>query len=114
MALFVFQFPATYTVIAIYLFTPLHTTHLKSLSPAVRKRIYSSLSPTSEAKLSVMHAAFLAVQYDPTDNDLLMKCKSMINGLCKEHFMMPGLEVGCSLYHLLQIVKVATIFFLIS
>ena len=61
-----------------------------------------------------MHAAFLAVQYDSNDNDLLMKCKSMINRLCKEHFMMPGLEVGCSLYHLLQIVKVATISFFIS
>ena len=111
MALFVFHFPATYIVNAALLFIPLHTTLLKSLSPAVRKRIYSSLSPTSEAKLNVMHAAFLAVQYDSNDNGLLMKCKSMINGLCKEHFMMPGLEVGCSLYHLLQIVEVANHFF---
>ena len=96
MALFVFQLPATYTVIATYLFTPLHTTHLKSLSPAVRKRIYSSLSTASEAKLNVMHAAFLAVQYDPSDTDLLMRCQGMVIGLCREHFVMPSLEVGCS------------------
>ena len=107
MALFVFHFPATYIVNAAHLFISLHTTLLKSLSPAVRKRIYSSLSTASEAKLNVMHAAFLAVQYDPSDTDLLMRCQGMIIGLCKEHFMMPGLEVGCSLCHLLQIVEVA-------
>ena len=89
--------------------TPMHTTQLKALSPAVRKRIYSSLSATSEAKLNVMHAAFLAVQYDPHDNDLLMRCQAMVNGLCREHFVMPSLEVGCSLRHLLQVEKLAFI-----
>ena len=92
-----------------HLFTPIHTTHLKTLSPAVRKRIYSSLSATSEAKLNVMHAAFLAVQYDSSDNDVLMRCQAMVNELCREHFVMPSLEVGCSSYYFLQVVKVAFI-----
>ena len=86
--------PILSSVNATHLFIPIHTTHLKTLSPAVRKRIYSSLSETSEAKLNVMHAAFLAVQYDPSDSDVLMRCQAMVNGLCSEHFMMPGLEVG--------------------
>ena len=70
-------------------------------SAVVRKRIYSSLSTASEAKLNVMHAAFLAVQYDPSDADILMRCQSMIIGLCREHFVMPSLEVGCPTQHLL-------------
>ena len=44
-----------------------------------------------------MHAAFLAVQYDPSDNDLLMGCQVVVNGLCGQHFMMPSFEVSCSL-----------------
>jgi len=66
-------------------------------SPTIRKRVYSSLSASSEAKLNIMHAAFLAVQYDPSDNDLLMRCQVMVNSLCSGHFMMPSLEVSCSL-----------------
>ena len=78
-----------------------HTSFSQIHLAVVRKRVYSSLSATSEAKLNVMHAAFLAVQYDPSDNDVLMRCQAMVNGLCKEHFVMPSLEVGCSLHHLL-------------
>ena len=44
-----------------------------------------------------MYAAFLAVQYDPSDNGLLMKCQVMVNGLCSGHFMMPSFEVSRSL-----------------
>jgi len=43
-----------------------------------------------------MHAAFLAVQYDPSDNDLLMRCQVMVNDLCGRHLMMPSFEVSSS------------------
>jgi len=43
-----------------------------------------------------MHAAFLAVQYDPSDNDLLMRCQVMVNDLCGRHLMMPSFEVRSS------------------
>ena len=54
-----------------------------------------------------MHAAFLAVQYDSSDTDLLRRCQAMVNGLCSDYFMMPSLEVGCLLHLLLKVVKVA-------
>jgi len=46
--------------------------------------------------LNIMHAAFLAVQYDPSDNDLLMRCQVMVNDLCGRHLMMPSFEVSIS------------------
>ena len=61
----------------------------------VRKHIYSALSATSEAKLNVMHAAFLAVQYNPSDKSRLVMCQAMFNSLCSEHFIMPSFEVSC-------------------
>jgi len=73
-----------------------HTLFPQIYSPAMHKRIYSSLSETSEAKLNIMHAAFLAVQYDPSNNGLLMRCQGMVNGLCSGHFMMPSFEVSFS------------------
>jgi len=70
--------------------------HTMIHAPAIRKRIYSSLSETSEAKLNIMHAAFLAIQYDPSDNGLLMKCKNMVNDLCNRRFTGPSFEVSSS------------------
>ena len=87
--------PFTYLAMFDYLILS-HTLFPQIYSPAMRKRIYSSLSETSEAKLNIMHAAFLAVQYDPSDNGLLMKCQVMVNGLCSGHFVMPSFEVSFS------------------
>lgn len=76
-------------------------THMLQIhSPAIRKNIYSALSKTSEAKLNVMHAAFLAIQYDPNDNGVLTKCQVMVDEICRKHFNRHSFEVSCLIYPL--------------